>query len=242
MYPRDFTFNLGAAGLTAKAVLRASNGTLHATFRDVALAEIGGGVYHLTSTTFPSGYRGALVVYTGTLGVGTTLAGVTVKVGAAVNPEEGESIANIEDKTDTITGDVTIVSPVDIVSGGNQLNLIAGDGYETATRIPKWTIANYAGPDLTGGSGKLRFAEYSAYKQSALAPAVLIADATVGVAGTTVTITAPLSETQTATLKTPPTTGKPTHVYQLIVSTAASEDVTVIIANAVVTRRVTLTP
>ena len=237
-YLRDFTINVGAAGLTVKGVLRASDGTLHGTFRDVAWSAVGGGVYHLSTAALPDGFRGALVAYAGALGAATTLAGVSVLAGLAANPEEFEAIADIKEKTDAITGDVTIASPVDVLAPDRTLSLIAGDGYESGTRVPKWAIENYAGPNLAGATGKLRFTDYPAYTTGATAPAALVADAAVAVAGTTVTITAPLHEDQTAQLRTPPPTGRPTHMYQLIVTTAAGEDVTILIARCLVTRRI----
>lgn len=86
-YTADFTLNLGTAntGLTLKAAIVATDLTLAA--KDIGIAgEIGGGCYY-AHLTLADGQRGFVAFYTGTVGGGSDLSGVTVKGLAALDAE-----------------------------------------------------------------------------------------------------------------------------------------------------------
>lgn len=103
-YTLDTVFNLGSSqtGLTLRAALTDTAGAL--TVKDVSSGffEVGSGVYLFHYASFPDGHRGALVVYTGSIGVGTDFSGVVVKGAVAINPEEAESVAGIRTDTEDI--------------------------------------------------------------------------------------------------------------------------------------------
>lgn len=105
-YTRTFALNLGASatGLTLKAALRDTAGTIHATLRDLTgFTEDGGGVYGWTSAAIPAGYRGRVVFYVGTLAAASTFSGVTVKGALAINPGEAEKIEAAVDADAKVT-------------------------------------------------------------------------------------------------------------------------------------------
>jgi hypothetical protein len=95
-YTLSFNLNLGSSqtGLTLKAALMDTAGTIHATIRDIAtgFVEVGAGNYLWSYTLIPDGYRGCVVFYTGVLGVAANFAGVVVKTEISVNPEEAERV------------------------------------------------------------------------------------------------------------------------------------------------------
>lgn len=95
-YSLSYSIDIGTAGLTFKAAL-VHQATIHATFRDVTTTfyDDGQGQYEFFTAAIPSGYRGNIVFYVGTVGVATDFSGVTIKATGSVNPEEAEDIALI---------------------------------------------------------------------------------------------------------------------------------------------------
>lgn len=95
-YTLSFSIDIGIAGLTLKAALF-NQGTIHATFRDnvTTFYADGQGGYQFYTAAIPSGYRGEIVFYTGTIGVGTDFSATTIYARGSVNPEEAEDIGLI---------------------------------------------------------------------------------------------------------------------------------------------------
>jgi hypothetical protein len=160
---------------------------------------------------------------------------------AIIPPNHSLELA-VKAKTDTIAGAVTVTGPFN-PDDGDTLTIVQGDGYESANRVLTFTFTGYTGPDLTSATGKLRFVKWADYKRSSTATAIIEPTATIGVVSTTVTITVTLHEADTALLAwSPNALAEATHVYQLIVTTAASEDVTFKIGDCIVTRRIDPAP
>ena len=117
--------NVGESGLTLKGALTHS-GTIHTSFRDIAFTEIGQGTYELASASFPSGYRGVLVAYTGTLGVASNFSGVTVLACQEINPETVEFADVLTSSIETGGGGsgafpitVTVTDGTDVLQNAN---------------------------------------------------------------------------------------------------------------------------
>jgi hypothetical protein len=146
----------------------------------------------------------------------------------------------IKAKTDTLGSTTAQYSnPVD-VEDADRLTLVQGDSHAAGDRVPTWTITGYAGPALAAG-GKLRLLPTSRYRmRGTSAEAELEVDATVATAGTTLTVTAPISAAQAETLATSyPPVDRESHQYQLIGYTASGgHPVTLKLAIATVLRSI----
>lgn len=81
-YALTLPINIGQSGQTLKVAGVNSDGTPHTTIRDLAVTEIGQGFYQFVTTDIPYDYNGALLVYTGTLGVATVWTGVAIQAPA----------------------------------------------------------------------------------------------------------------------------------------------------------------
>jgi hypothetical protein len=130
----------------------------------------------------------------------------------------------------TVTGgqSVSYTSPVDLTDD-DRLNLVAGDDYTATGRVPSWTVTGWTGPALAAG-GKLRLVRATKYARAAalsLVAAELEVDATIATAGSTLTITAPITGAQTAAITwATDAAGEDTHRYQLVgVDASAPADV-----------------
>jgi hypothetical protein len=130
-YTDVFDIDLGTEGLTLKAALQTGS-TIHATVRDITtgMVELGQGYYQWLYTSLPDGYQGTAVFYTGTIGAGTDLTGVTVYATAPVGP----TIADVTQ----ISGDATAASNLEAIldgTGGVTLSLgaVAVSGTTTLT-------------------------------------------------------------------------------------------------------------
>jgi energy-coupling factor transporter ATP-binding protein EcfA2 len=204
-------------------------------------------------------YKGAFVLLTGGTGAGqarlATLYNGTTKVATvspawAVTPDDTSTFAivatpnvdAIKAKVDLLSGPVSWSGPVDLLAGYT-LNLVQGDGYELAGRVPEWEFQVADWPSMVGyTAAKIRFTILGNYTGGSSAPSVFDADADVSIDGATFTVRTPLSEAQTVLLAPPPpggTTPRITHRYQIIISTADGQDVTPIMGDVKVTRRIT---
>jgi hypothetical protein len=107
---------------------------------------------------------------------------------------------------------------------GDRLLLVQGDDHTEGDRLPTLTITGYTGPDLAGATGKLRLLRLSNYNRfGSDADADLEVSATVLQVGTTLTVTAPITAEQSATLYSNPPAQADTHQYQVIATTATGK-------------------
>ncbi len=114
--------DIGTAGLTLKAAATNSDGSPHATVRDLACAEIGQGQYQLVTTAIPYGYVGTILFYTGTLGVAVVWTGVTIQAQtdtSTLTPLQAVKAASVD--TATVSGDT-----ITLTSGQTQTVTAAG--------------------------------------------------------------------------------------------------------------------
>ena len=141
----------------------------------------------------------------------------------------------------TLTGaatTVTVSAPVD-VGDEDRLTLIQGDDYSSADRLPTWSIADYAGPSLEGATGTLRLLKFADYeKKGGNAAAALEVAADVTQVNQDVTVTAPITSAQTASLDSTPPLDETTHQYHLVATTTSGEVVTLKLSPATVRRRI----
>jgi hypothetical protein len=114
------------------------------------------------------------------------------------------------DKTQLI-GSGTLESTSPVMQDGS-LRLVRGDDY---TDVPlSWTITDYAGPDLTGGS-----VSFALFPKNGTAAELSVSDGTVAINSTTVTLTVSLTREQTLQLSAPPSTA-PNYRFQVRATTA----------------------
>lgn len=218
---RDLTMDWGVAGLAgtlAYRVVNADSGNLIArTTAGVAEFPAGSGQYHVKVTTWDTSWVGRVVWDDGSYfssegfdaGVGTTGVSTIVSVTAPVN-----------------------------VDDDNRLSLVQGDDHDAGDRLPTWTITGYAGPSLAAGTAKLRLLEINRYQRRGTdADAQLEVPATLGIAGSTITVTAAISAAQSALLSSSPPAVEDTHKYQ-IVATAGGKTISLLLGPATVTRRI----
>lgn len=121
-YVADFALNLGAAnsGLTLKAAIVGIDLVL--VTKDISIAgEIGAGSYY-ARVTMNDGQRGFVAFYTGTVGSGTDLSGVTIKALAALDAELEYADAPVSSRSTFAAGE-----EVDLVDSlnANALDQIA---------------------------------------------------------------------------------------------------------------------
>lgn len=108
-------------------------------------------------------------------------------------------VDSIKLKTDTLgAANVTVSSPL---SATNVLTLIAAQDYNAAdgTGI-SWTVTNYAGPNINGATGSLRFMARNTYESSATTVTLAVNTAAISQVNTTVTVNVELTAAQTLAL------------------------------------------
>jgi hypothetical protein len=133
---------------------------------------------------------------------------------------------------------VTINSVVD-VTDGNRLNLVRGDDHTEGDRLPSWTILNYTGPSMVGGSLKLRLLREDIYtRKDSHDEAILEVNGTISQSGSTLTITGPITSTESAELLSTPTPGFDTHEYQLLGITLAGHPHSILFGPTTVLRSI----
>lgn len=146
----------------------------------------------------------------------------------------GESVPAIKAKTDNIgLGSITYQSSVD---AAGSMRIYAGQDYDGSMAIII-TRTSWAGPSLTGSTGKLLMQSYDNY-QRVTREADLEFDAVISQNGDTVTATIELTDTESATIW--PATGaeKPAYWYQVV---ATAGDVTVLVAEGKATSKKVMT-
>lgn len=119
--------------------------------------------------------------------------------------------------------EITISSVVD-VTDGDRLNLVRGDDHTEGDRLPTWTILNYAGPSMVGGScvvRLLRSANWTRVDDDDRCD--LQVTATITQVSTTITITAPVTAVQSAALLSTAIARDDTHEYQIIATTSGGK-------------------
>jgi len=141
--------------------------------------------------------------------------------------DDRSALAGVKVQTDRIGAlEVTYQGP----AGHNEdFCIFAGDDYLAATgRAIEIEIADYAGADLTDATCKLRLASLAAFDEGDAAAECEV-EATITVAGSTVTLSADLTATETAALGTYPPSRARNYVYQFI-ATLADETAVVTLA------------
>jgi len=125
------------------------------------------------------------------------------------------------------------------VDHGDRLILVRGDDHTEGDRLPAWTILDYAGPSMVGGTCVLRLLREATYTdQDDGDNADLEVDATIAQTGTTIRITAPITSAQSETLKSAAGGGFKTHQYQLRATTSAGRVHTLLFGPVWVTRSI----
>jgi hypothetical protein len=130
-YTNSISLTLGSSktGLSLRAQLFDTAGTNVGSLVSVGFVEIGQGNYIWTYSGFPDGFRGGVKFYDST-------ALSIVLAATAVNPEEIETVKNIEDKVNSIEAvideltnppkEITIEVP-HITSQGSSVEIIVGN-------------------------------------------------------------------------------------------------------------------
>lgn len=133
-YNEFFNADIGTTGLTLKAALQDSSGTIHASLRDLACTEIGQGFYRITIAV-PDSYIGTVAFYTGTLGVSANFSGVVLLATTTVQPNEYENL------------DVKVSSLGGMGTGPFSITTTVTDGTDPIQLV---TVAIYDGNTLAG--------------------------------------------------------------------------------------------
>jgi hypothetical protein len=147
----------------------------------------------------------------------------------------------IEAKTTLIGSGTTEVSqPVDPDSG--DLSLTQGDDHLSGDRIPRWTIEDWTGPDMTGAPAHLRLVKISVYNGQTNGPAELVVTGgTCTMVGSDLVVEVPITAAQSDTLTASWNEEEVTHRYQVFSPDGGSgnnEDTTIARGDAYVVRKV----
>lgn len=132
-----YTFNcpidIGTTGLTLKALLLDTSGTVHASLRNLACSELADGFYQFSTALTPDGYTGGVYFYTGTYT--STLSDIDILATVGLRPQETE---NADVKTSTLGG---------LGTGPFSITVTVTDGTDPLQNV---IVAIYDGSTLAG--------------------------------------------------------------------------------------------
>lgn len=125
---------------------------------------------------------------------------------------------------------ITVQVAVD-TSDDNRLHLYQGfnQGASSGVYLPSWTVTGWTGPSMSGGTLTLRLKNKAAYNgKNGFSSPDLEVSGTISQSGTTLTITAPVSAAQSATLGSSPPLDEDTHRYVLAGTTSGGIEVPIL--------------
>lgn len=129
-----YTFNcpidIGTTGLTLKALLLDTSGTVHATLRNLACSELADGFYQFSTALTPDGYTGGVYFYTGTYT--SALSDIDILATTGIRPQEQE---NADVKTSTLGGAGTgpFAITITVTDGTDPLQNVMAALYDGST-------------------------------------------------------------------------------------------------------------
>ena len=204
----------------------------------VAMAEVSGfpGIYWARVPAWdPAWNNPAAIVEDQSLsGAGAFTLAKIVQLGNIVAVNADAQLT--QNNTTFIASATKVTAPVD-PNNDHKLSLVQGDDHTAGDRLPTWSLTGYNGPALTGC--KLRFLPIGTYERRGDAqPAVLEKAGNLVQTGSSLSINVPLSAADTAKLLGETSAEKLTHQYQLIGTTAAGLEITLVLAPCTVLRRI----
>lgn len=135
-YPFNCPIYIGVTGLTLKALLLDTSGTVHASLRNLACSELADGFYQFSTLLTPDGYRGGVYFYTGTYT--SALSDIDMLATVGIRPEEQE---NCDVKVSSLGGAGVGVFPITITvtDGTNPLQNVIAAIYDSGVLAGKLT-------------------------------------------------------------------------------------------------------
>lgn len=124
---------IGVTGLTLKALLIDTSGTVHASLRNIACSEMADGFYQFSSASIPDSYAGSILFYTGTYT--SALSDIDILAADVLNPRITENC------------DVKVSSLGGMGTGPFSITVTVTDGTNPLQNV---TVALFDGSTLAG--------------------------------------------------------------------------------------------
>ncbi len=196
-------------GLALRAQMVDVNGVPQGAPITTGFIEFGGGFYGWTYGGFPEGFRGSVQI--------KTAAGEIVAVGA-INPQEAQAAATAQlIATKLAQIGALRVGFVTAVADNGEIILHEGDDYSAASPV-QMTLADYAGPSLTGATVQLVLKKTADYK-TGTGQIVMAKAGELVVVGTAVTITFTMTAAETGAMLACPPVIRPQYWYEVVATT-----------------------